>query len=267
MPRVRHLAPATSLEIFLDEQANAEFSDYIADRIRQRVNDPVLAEKLIPKDHGFGVQRVPMETNYFEVYNRDNVELVDISETPLERITEKGIKTSDREFEFDIIVYATGFDAITGGYDRIDIEGVGGEKLRDRWKDGPSTFLGVLVNGFPNMIMLAGPQSGSASTNFPRGIETGVDWITELLEYVWEHGHTRMEPTLEAEVRWSEHVKKMYSTMLMRKAKSWFTGYNSNVDGHEHGKVRYFVYNGGAPKYVQRITEVAHNDYAGVTFG
>ncbi|MCC6435221.1 MAG: NAD(P)/FAD-dependent oxidoreductase [Acidimicrobiales bacterium] len=255
------------VEIFVDEQANAEFSEYIADRIRQRVKDPKVAEKLIPRDHGFGVQRVPMETNYFEVYNQDNVELVDISETPLERITEKGIKTSDREFEFDVIVYATGFDAITGGYDRIDITGANGVKLADKWKEGPSTFLGILVHDFPNMIMLAGPQSGSASTNFPRGIETGVNWITDLLQYVWDHGHTRVEPTAEAEQNWTEHVKKMYSSMLMRKAKSWFTGYNSNVEGHEEGTIRYFVYNGGAPKYVQKVNEVAHNDYRGVLFG
>ncbi|MGE3356218.1 MAG: flavin-containing monooxygenase [Acidimicrobiia bacterium] len=254
------------VEIFVDEQANAEFSEYIADRIRQRVKDPKVAEKLIPRDHGFGVQRVPMETNYFEVYNQDNVELVDISETPLERITETGIKTSDREFEFDVIVYATGFDAITGGYDRIDITGVNGVKLADRWKEGPSTFYGLMVHEFPNMIMLAGPQSGSASTNFPRGIETGVNWITELLEHIWEQGYTRVEPTAEAQEKWTEHVKKMYSSMLMRKAKSWFTGYNSNVEGHEEGTIRYFVYNGGAPKFVQKITEEAHAGYPGIDF-
>ena len=254
------------IEIFVDEEANAEFSEYVADRIRRRVNDPAVAEKLIPKDHGFGVQRVPMETNYFEVYNRDNVELVDISETPIERVTETGIRTSDRDFDFDIIVYATGFDAITGAFDRIDIRGVNGEKLRDRWKDSPSTFLGMTVRGFPNMVMLAGPQSGSASTNYPRGIESGVDWATGLLEYVWEHDYTHFDPTPEAEAQWTEHVKDMYATMLMRKAKSWFTGYNSNVEGHEQGKIRYFVYNGGAPKFVAKITEVAHNDFRGIDF-
>jgi cation diffusion facilitator CzcD-associated flavoprotein CzcO len=253
-------------EIFTDEEANAEFSAYIADRIRQRVKNPVIAEKLIPRDHGFGVQRVPMETRYFEVYNRDNVTLVDISEAPIERITETGIRTSERDYDFDIIVYATGFDAITGAFDQIDLRGVGGEKLRDKWRDSPSTFLGMLIHGFPNLLMPAGPQSGSASTNYPRGIETGVNWCTDLLEYIWEHGYTRAEATLEAEQRWTDHVVKMYSMMLMRKAKSWFTGYNSNVPGHEHGKVRYFVYNGGAPKYVSRINMVAQNNYEGIVF-
>jgi cation diffusion facilitator CzcD-associated flavoprotein CzcO len=253
-------------EIFTDEKANAEFSEYIADRIRRRVKDPAVAEKLIPRDHGFGVQRVPMETHYFEAYNRDNVHLVDISETPIVEMTKTGLRTTEREYDFDIIVYATGFDAITGAYDHIDIQGVGGVKLRDQWSEGPSTFLGMLVHGFPNLLMPSGPQSGSASTNFPRAIETCVNWCTELLKYMREHGYVRAEPTLEAQERWTAHVKQMYSAMLMRKAKSWFTGYNSNVPGHEYGKTRYLVYNGGAPKYVSKITQVAQNDYAGIVF-
>jgi cation diffusion facilitator CzcD-associated flavoprotein CzcO len=254
-------------EIFTDEKANAEFSEYVAERIRRRVKDPAVAEKLIPRDHGFGVQRVPMETRYFEAYNRDNVHLVDITETPIERVTETGLRTTGRDYDFDIIIYATGFDAITGPFDRIEIQGVDGAKLRDKWSEGPSTFLGMLVHGFPNLLMPAGPQSGSASTNYPRGIETGVTWCTKLLEYMWDHGYTRAEPTLEAQERWTAHVTRMYSAMLMRKAKSWFTGYNSNVAGHEHGKIRYLVYNGGAPKYVGRINEVAEKGYEGIVFG
>jgi cation diffusion facilitator CzcD-associated flavoprotein CzcO len=253
-------------EIFTDEVANAEFSEYIAARIRQRVKDPVLAEKLIPKDHGFGIQRVPLETRYYEVYNRDNVQLVDITATPIETVTATGIRTSEKEYEFDLIVYATGFDAITGAYDRIDFRGVGGQKLRDKWNDGPVTFLGMQISGFPNFITVAGPQSGSASTNFPRGIEIGVDWVTGLLEHMWKHGYTRVEATPAAEERWTNHVAKMYSTMLMRKAKGWFTGYNSNVDGHEHGRVRYFVYNGGAPKFLATIKQVAEENYKGLDF-
>ena len=254
------------VEIFIDEKANAEFSEYIADRIRQRVDDPALAEKLIPRDHGFGVQRVPMETNYFEAYNRDNVHLVDLSEAPLDCITPAGLRTSDKDYEFDIIVYATGFDAITGAFDRIDIQGVNGEKLRTKWIDGPITYLGTQIHGFPNLMMVAGPQSGSASTNFPRGIETAVDWVTDLYQYIAEHGYTRAEATAEAEEAWTAHVTEMYAMMLMRNAKSWFTGYNSNVEGHEEGKIRYFVYNGGAPRFVRKITEVAEADYEGVTF-
>ncbi len=253
-------------EIFTDEKANAEFSEYIAERIRRRVKDPKVADKLIPKDHGFGVQRVPLETRYFEAYNRDNVELVDIKETPIVEVTEKGLKTSEKEYEFDIIVYATGFDAITGAFDHIDIRGTGGQTLREKWKESPTTFLGVMVNGFPNMLMPAGPQSGSASTNYPRGIETGVNWCTGLLEYARAHNYLRAEATPEAERRWTDHVVKMYSVMLMRKAKSWFTGYNSNVPGHEEGKIRYFVYNGGAPKWAATLSESAEKGYDGIAF-
>jgi cation diffusion facilitator CzcD-associated flavoprotein CzcO len=253
-------------EIFMDEAANAELSEFIADKIRSRVHDPVVAEKLIPKDHGFGVQRVPMETRYYEAYNRPNVHLVDLQETPIERITPTGIRTTEHDYAFDVIVYATGFDAVTGAFDRIDLRGVGGQKLRDKWKDGPVTYLGMQVSGFPNMIMPTGPQSGSASTNFPRGIEMGVDWVTALLEHMWREGLVREDATPEAEAEWTEHVAQMYGMVLMRKAQSWFTGYNSNVDGHERGTIRYYVYNGGSPRFRRRITEVAEEDYKGIEF-
>ncbi|MGY2848103.1 MULTISPECIES: flavin-containing monooxygenase [Bradyrhizobium] len=254
-------------EIFMDEAANAELSEYIAGRIRQRVNDPDVAEKLIPRDHGFGVQRLPLETRYFEAYNRDNVQLVDLSETPLVRVTKRGLRTTARDYDFDIIVYATGFDAITGAYDLIDIRGIGGESLADKWKHAPSTFLGMLVHGFPNLLMPTGPQSASASTNFPRGIENGVNWCTNLLQYMWDRGLTHADATLEAQQRWTAHVVKMYEIMLMRKAKSWFTGYNSNVAGHEEGTVRYFVYNGGTPKFLGIINGVAEKGYQEIAFG
>ena len=257
-------------EIFTDEVANAEFSEYVAGRIRQRVKDPKTAEKLIPKDHGFGVQRVPLETHYYEAYNRPNVHLVDLQETPLKEVTETGLRTTtkdgSRDYEFDIIVYATGFDAITGAFDHIDIRGTDGQTLRDKWRDSCSSYLGMMVHGFPNFLMPAGPQSGSASTNYPRGIETGVNWATDFLQHVCKQGITRFEPRAAAERRWTDHVVSMYSMMLMRKAKGWFTGYNSNVAGHEEGKVRYFVYNGGTPKYVGIINKAAASGYDDVVF-
>ena len=161
-------------------------------------------------------------------------------------------------------MYATGFDAITGAYDRIDIRGVGGQALRDKWKDGPTTYFGMQVSGFPNMFMPTGPQSGSASTNFPRGIELGVDWITDLLQHMWKHGFVRAEATPEAEIGWADHVRELYGMMLMRKAQGWFTGYNSNVEGHEKGTIRYLVYNGGTPKFRKLITEAAEAGYTGM---
>jgi cation diffusion facilitator CzcD-associated flavoprotein CzcO len=248
-------------DVLMDEAANAEFSAFVAEKIRQRVKDPVLADKLIPKDHGFGVQRVPMETRYYEAYNRPNVHLVSIGDTPIECITPTGIRTSEREYEFDLIVYATGFDAVTGAFDNIDFVGVNGERLRDKWRDGPVNYLGLQAAGFPNLFMLAGPQSASLSTNFPRGIETVVDWASSLFEHVVQQAITRVEPTVEAETLWTEHVKELYQGLLLRKAKSWFTGYNSNLEGHD--KIRYLIYNGGAPRYRQRLAEVAAQGYEG----
>ncbi len=253
-------------ETFMDDAPNAELSAYMAERIRERVNDPAVAEKLIPKDHGFGVQRVPLETNYLEAYNRDNVHLVDLQETPLARVTETGIETSAAHYDLDVIVYATGFDAITGAYDRIEIKGAGGQTLRETWRDGPTTYLGMFVHGFPNMIMPNGPQSGSASANYPRGIETGVDWTMGFFDHVLKRNIRRFDAAEAAETRWTAHVTKMYDRMLMRKAKSWFTGYNSNVEGHEEGTIRFLVYNGGMPKYVSVIRDVAAAGYDGVDF-
>jgi len=251
-------------EIFFDEKANAEFSAYIAERIRRRVNDPGLAELLIPKDHGFGIQRVPLETGYFETYNRDNVVLVNSAQTPIVRITPNGIETSEGTFDCDVIVYATGFDAFTGAFDHIDIRGADGERLRDKWAKGPVTYLGATVRGFPNFLMLVGPQT--AASNFPRGAELSVDWVTPLLEYMWAHGHNRFDVDEVAEAEWVEHVKDIYKGMLLRNAKSWITGYNSNLEGHEYGNVRYNIYNGGGPRYAKMLSEMAANNYEGMHF-
>ncbi len=248
-------------DVLVEEIPNEAFTNFIADKIRARVDDPVTAEKLIPKDHGFGTRRVPMETKYFEAYNRDNVHLIDINETPIECITPAGIKTTAAEYEFDIIIYATGFDAITGAFDRIEFTGVNGQKLSDKWIDGPITYLGLQTSGFPNLITIAGPQGGSVATNFPRGIEEAVEWNTELLKYLHKYKYNRIEPKLDAEDEWTEHVKQTYSYSLLGNSKSWFTGYNSNVEGHD--KIRYMIYNGGAVRYRQRLAEVAENGYQG----
>ena len=248
-------------DVLVDADVNAIFTKFIAEKIRQRVDDPVVAEKLIPKDHGFGTRRVPLETGYYEAYNRDNVQLVDINDTPIERITPKGIRTSATEHEVDMIIYATGFDAITGAFDRIEFKGVGGRKLGEKWIDGPVTYLGLQVTGFPNLLTLAGPQGGSVATNFPRGIEEAVDWATALIIHMQENGYSRIEATQEAEDEWTEHVKETYSYSLLPTAKSWFTGYNSNVAGHD--KLRYMIYNGGAPRFRRWLTEVAENGYHG----
>lgn len=248
-------------DVFMDPEANAEYSSFIASKIRERVHNAEVVEKLIPKDHGFGTRRVPLETRYYEAYNRDNVRLVDINETPIVEVTGQGIRTSAGELEFDVIIYATGFDAITGAFDRIDFSGVDGRSLKDKWSDGPVTYLGLQTAGFPNLITLAGPQSGSVSTNYPRGIEEAVDWTAKLIEYLRNNGLHRIEATPDAEDKWVEHVKSFYDGSMISRTKSWFTGYNSNVDDHD--RLRYLVYFGGAPKFRERLAEVAEHGYEG----
>ena len=240
-----------------DPKANQAMSDFIADKIRQRVNDPEVAEKLIPKDHGFGTRRVPLETQYYESYNRDNVELIDIIETPIEKITPKGIVTSDREFEFDLIIYATGFNAILGSYDRIDIVGVNDCKLKDQWSEELSTFLGIQINNFPNLFMILGPHA--LLGNNPRSIEFNVDWITDLIQHMTTRDLTRAEATAEAVESWYKHVAEQGEGLLTNQVDSWMTGINSNLDGrHKRILARY---SGTQYTYRKRCNEVAENGY------
>jgi len=244
-------------DIVTDRKANAVISDFVARKIRQRVKDPEVAEKLIPKNHGFGTRRVPLETRYYEVYNQDNVELVDITETPIERITPDGIKTGDGEYEFDIIIYATGFDAITGSFDRIDFGGVDGMRLKDKWKDGPRTYLGVLIDGFPNMMMLMGPHT--ALGNIPRSIEYNVDWVTGLIRHAREFNLTRVEATAAGVTSWTDHVKALGAGLLSNEVNSWMTGYNTNVEGKQTRIIA--RYSGSAPAYRATCDEVALRRY------
>ena len=244
-------------DILTDRAANAAISDFVARKIRQRVKDQAVADKLIPKNHGFGTRRVPLETRYYEVYNQPNVRLVDINETPIERITPTGIKTNDAEYEFDIIIYATGFDAITGSFDRIDIRGVDGLRLKDKWRDGPQTYLGVLVEGFPNMMMLMGPHT--ALGNIPRSIEYNVDWVTGVLRHARDNGLTRIEATEAGVASWTDHVKSLRVGLLSNEVDSWMTGINRNVDGKQTRIIARC--SGSAPAYRVRCDEVAANFY------
>jgi cation diffusion facilitator CzcD-associated flavoprotein CzcO len=244
-------------DILTNRAANAAISDFVARKIRQRVKDPDVAEKLIPKNHGFGTRRVPLETRYYEVYNQPNVLLVDVNEAPIERITSTGIKTSDAEYEFDIIIYATGFDAITGSFDRIDIRGVDGLRLKDKWTGGPQTFLGVLVEGFPNMMMVMGPHT--ALGNIPRSIEYNVEWVTGVLRFARDNGLTRVEATEAGVQSWTDHVKSLGEGLLSNEVDSWMTGVNRNVEGKQTRTVA--RYSGSAPAYRERCDAVAASGY------
>jgi cation diffusion facilitator CzcD-associated flavoprotein CzcO len=244
-------------DILTNRAANALLSEFVARKIRERVRDPAVAEKLIPKNHGFGTRRVPLESGYYEVYNQPNVKLVDINETPIERITPNGMKTSNAEYEFDIIIYATGFDAITGTFDRIDIRGEGGVALKEKWQDGPQTYLGVLVEGFPNMLMVMGPHA--ALGNFPRAVEYNVDWATGLIRHALERGVTRIEATPAGVARWTDHVKASGEGLLFNEIDSWMTGVNRNVAGKETRKI--MRYSGGHPTFREHCDAVAAEGY------
>jgi len=249
----------------MDKRANDMMTAFITKKIRARLKDQKVADKLIPTNHGFGTRRVPLESGYYEVFNQPNVDLVDLRETPIERITTTGIRTTDRERDFDMIIYATGFDAITGAFDRIDITGRNGAKLRDKWADGPQTYLGLNIAGFPNMLTLVGPHNAATFCNLPRCIEQNVEWVSDLLTWMRDHGKTRVEATPDAERAWTAHVYETGERLLLTKVDSWMTGVNKNVPGRQ--KRTFMAYAGGAPKYRQKCDEIAANDYEGFALG
>jgi len=240
-----------------DRAANALASEFVANKIRSRVRDPVVAEKLIPKNHGLGTRRMPLESGYYEVFNQPNVELVDINETPIEWVTAGGIQTSRQEYELDIIIYATGFDAITGAFDRIDIRGVDDVRLKEVWADGPQTYLGVFVKGFPNLLMAMGPHGGLA--NYTRTAEYSVEWVTGVIQYAMQRGLTRIEATAAGVSEWTDHVLALGQGQLMNEIGSWMTGVNRNVEGKQSPRI--MRYSGGHPAYRKYCDAVAAAGY------
>ena len=247
-------------DILVNPEANELMTEFARKKIRERVNDPTIADKLTPKNHGFGTRRVPLETGYYEVYNQDNVELVDVLEAPIERITPKGVETRDAEYELDILIYATGFDAITGSFDRIEIRGSGGTSLKRKWANGPRTYLGLQTVGFPNLLTLVGPHNAATFCNIPRCIEQNVDWVTRLASHMKEKGYRRVEASQAAEDEWTKHVYDIASLTLLSKADSWFTGVNQNLPDK---KRTFLAYAGGSPAYGAKCEEVAAADYDG----
>lgn len=250
-------------DITLNSEANALISDFMIRKMRARVKDPKTAEKLMPKNHGFGTKRLPLETDYLETYNRNNVTLVDLKRTPIEEITPTGIRTTDQGYEFDMIIYATGFDAITGGFDRIDIRGRDGKRLKEKWSDGPRTYLGIASADFPNMFTIVGPHNASVRCNVPRCIEQNVEWITELMKYARDHDIALIEATKEAEEDWTDHVNSLAEGRLFFQVDSYLTGVNTNVDGKNVRRVLQYL--GGAPAYRAKCDEVAALGYTGFT--
>lgn len=246
-----------SADIYTDKDANALYSEFHAKKIRARVKDPVVAEKLIPKNHGFGTRRVPLESGYYEVFNQPNVKLVDINENPIEKVCDSGIQTRDELFEFDVLIYATGFDAVTGSFDAVDFQGLNGTKLRDVWKDGIRTFLGLTVKDFPNMFMIMGPHQMFG--NIPRSIEYAVDWVAAFMNYARDNNVQFVEATEQGMELWTEHVHECGKGLLANEVDSWMTGVNKNVATKQKRSMT--RYNGPAPGYRKRCDAVKEREY------
>jgi cation diffusion facilitator CzcD-associated flavoprotein CzcO len=222
------------------------------------VHDPAVAELLTPRDHAFGTKRVPLESGYYEAYNRPNVKLVDIKADPIEAITPRGVKTRSAEYPLDVLIFATGFDAVTGALNRIDIRGEQSQSLRDKWAAGPLTYLGLQIAGFPNLFTVVGAHNAANFCNVPRCIEQNVDWVTACIRYMRERGLRRIEATPAAEAAWQAHCIEVVAETLFPETDSWFLG--ANIPG----KARMFLgYGGGLPAYRQKCDEVAAAGYSG----
>ncbi len=251
----------TFFDVLQDDEANTLVYEFWRDKVRQRIKDPELAEKLAPTEppHPFGVKRPSLEQNYYDLYNQDNVRLVDVKEHPIQRITEKGVLTADgEEYELDLLILATGFDAVSGGLTAIDIRGTEGETLAQKWQRGISSHLGSAVHGFPNMLFIYGPQSPSGFANGPSAAELQGEEIFKMVEFLNANGSTRFEATEEADQSWREHVDEIAETTLFVRANSWYMG--ANVPG----KVRQLLnYPGGLPQYLEKWAEVQSGGYSG----
>ena len=243
-------------DVMVPGEANEDYAEFVRNKIRERVKDPVVAEMLVPKDHMFGSKRLPCDSGYYEVYNQDNVLLVDVREAPIERLTPKGIKTSDEEYELDVVIFATGFDAVTGSLNKLDIQGIGGEKLKDKFAAGPRTYMGISSAGFPNLFTINAASVG----NFVRAAEPLVDWVSETICHVRDNGFTRIDATPEAEDAWVNHVNEAGANILRTQANSWFVG--ANIPGKARALL---TAPDTAPAMRAKRAEVAANGYEGYT--
>ena len=245
-------------DLLFNKDSNETAAEFIRSKIRQIVTDPAVAEKLVPKDYPYGTKRPPIDTDYYQTFNRPNVTLVDLRETPITEIVPAGIRTTGADCDLDVIVFATGFDAVTGSLRKIDVRGNDGLTLAEKWESGPRTYLGLQVAGFPNMFTVTGPGSPAVLANMPTAIEQHVDWIGDCIGYMREHGLTRIEATEAAEDAWVDHVRDVAELTLFPLADSWYLG--ANIPG----KKRVFMpYVGGFLPYTRKCDEVAARNYEG----
>jgi cation diffusion facilitator CzcD-associated flavoprotein CzcO len=248
-------------DLMVDQAANDTAAEFVRAKIREKVRDAKVAELLAPKNT-IGCKRLCIDIGYYETFNRPNVTLIDVSESGIEAITRQGVKVEGREYKVDAIVFATGFDAMTGALLKIDIRGKGDLALREKWREGPRTYLGLGMAGFPNLFTITGPGSPSVLTNMLPTIEQHVDWIADCLGYLRDHGLARIEPSEQAEEDWGAHVGELAGRTLRYTCGSWYLGVNIP------GKPRVFMpYIGGFPRYIEKCSEVAGKDYEGFLLG
>jgi cyclohexanone monooxygenase len=243
-----------------DQEANDTAAEFVRDRIRDIVEDQDVAEKLLPTDYPIGTKRLCIDSHYYETFNRDNVTLIDIKSAPIVEITPGGIRTAESEFPVDSIVFATGFDAMTGTLKKIDIRGVDGIELRDKWENGPITYLGLAVSGYPNLFLITGPGSPSVLSNMIVSIEQHVEWITDCIQHLKENGIARIEANPDAEISWTDHVNEVAGQLLYAKGNSWWKG--ANIPGKP---VVFMPYTGGVGRYRGICDQVAASGYEGFT--
>ena len=242
-------------------EANAIVADFVRSKIEQIVTDPEVAEKLKPTTHAWGTKRVPIGSDYYETFNRPNVSLVDLRADPIEQITPSGIRTRSADHPLDVIVYATGFDALTGTLLRLNVVGRGGDELDDAWSGGPRTYLGLMVPRFPNLFTITGPGSPGVVTNVPVAIEQHVEWIADVLSYMRDNCMDTIEATEAAATEWTSHVQEVADATLFPTADSWYMG--ANIPG----KPRVFLpYIGGLGVYRRKCEQIAADGYAGFAF-
>ena len=240
----------------LDRGVNDVVAEFVRKKIREKVNDPATAELLCPTNT-IGAKRLCVDINYFETYNLPHVHLVDVSKDPIS-ISPEGVVTGGQTYPADAIVYATGFDAMTGAILRVDIQGRDGRKLSDHWGDGPRTYLGLAVEGFPNLFTVTGPHSPSVFTNMTASLEQHCEWITDCLVTLRAEGQTEIEATAEAEADWIDHNREVGDAHLRSSSASWYTG--ENIEGKPIG---FMPYIGGYASYKEKCEDVSAKGYAG----
>jgi len=248
----------TFTDTMLAPEANEIVAEFVRGKIRQTVQDPEVAKLLCPTTYPIGTKRICMDTGYYETFNRENVTLVDVRTNPITEVTPSGLRTTAAEYDLDVIVFATGFDAVTGSLTRLNVTGIGGVDLREKWAERPTSYLGFLVAGFPNLFTIHGPGSPGVLAQMITTGEWQVDWVERFIRHMEEQGYQRVDTTPEWEGRWGAEVEAIADQTLFKLADSWYVG--ANIPGKPRA---FMIYVGGFDRYTQRCDEQVAKGYEG----